>query len=81
MQISGNSLNKLMIVAIMEMMSILYAGAYQSFEFIKENHERHKKIITALRSRNPELAAKRMSEDISLTLDLTILPKPDTNTI
>lgn len=75
-EISGNSLNKLMIVAIMEMMSILYAGAYQSTEFIRENHERHAKIIEALKSRDPETAEKVMSEDISLTLDLTVLPKP-----
>lgn len=75
-EISGNSLNRLIIPAIMEMMSIMYTGAYQSIEFIRENHDRHTKIIEALKLRDPELAEKAMSEDISLTLDLTILPKP-----
>ncbi len=75
-QISGNPLNKLMIVAIMKMMSLMYDGAYQSADFINENYDRHVKIIEALRLKDPDLAEKVMEKDIGLTLDLTIKPKP-----
>jgi GntR family transcriptional repressor for pyruvate dehydrogenase complex len=72
--ISGNPLNKLMIVAITKMMSVMYSGAYQSPEFIKQNHEQHNRIINALEQQDPETAQEEMGKDIKLTLSLSTAP-------
>ena len=73
-EISGNPLNKLMIMAIMKMMSLMYDGAHQSTDFINKNYERHLKLIEALKLKDPDLAEKMMERDIGLTLELTIDP-------